>query len=181
MEHDVETGQCRETERFVVLLTGAQREILRYILALLPDVDEAEEVLQETAVALWRQFDSYDPSRPFVPWACRFALRHVLKARRRAARSRRYLSVEVLERLAEERLESNEALESRRLALVSCVNGLTEDDRWLVEQRYTRRLSVVEMAETGGRNLSTLYKSLERVRRRLFECVNWRLRREGLL
>ncbi len=73
----------QDTERFVRLLTDGQREILRYILALVPDVDDAHEILQDTAVDLWKKFENYDPDSRFVPWACRFAFFHVLKYRER--------------------------------------------------------------------------------------------------
>ena len=70
-----------EPERFGRLFVETQREILRYILALVPDIEDAHEILQDTAVDLWRKFDRYDPAYPFAPWACRFAFRRVLKHR----------------------------------------------------------------------------------------------------
>jgi RNA polymerase sigma-70 factor (ECF subfamily) len=60
------------SERFVRLFVETQRQILRYIPTLVPDVEVAQEILQETAVDLWRKFDQYDPALPFAPWACRF-------------------------------------------------------------------------------------------------------------
>ena len=56
-----------------------------------------------------------------------------------------------------------------------CLQQLRDDDRLVVEQRYSRQMSVAEIAGITGRNTSTLYKALERIRRQLFECVNRRL------
>src|ERR1035438_7427681 len=61
-------------QRFLALFLRSEREIFRYVTALVPNLVEAEEIVQQTALALWEKFDSYDPSRPFTPWACRFAL-----------------------------------------------------------------------------------------------------------
>jgi RNA polymerase sigma-70 factor, ECF subfamily len=169
----------QNAEHFVLLLTESQREILRYILAFVPNVDEAQEILQETAVALLRRFDQYDPNQPFLPWACRFAFRHVLKYRERNTRRSRYLSIEVLGQLASERVEQGEILECRRLALAECLKKLSESDQRLIDARYAMRTTMAEVARATGRNVSTLYKSLERVRRRLFECVNRSARLEG--
>jgi hypothetical protein len=36
-------------------------------------------------------------------------------------------------------------------------------------------MPVAEISAVTGRNVSTLYKALERVRRRLFDCVSRRL------
>ena len=61
------------TEQFVRHFAGAEHEIYRYVLALVPNGSDAQDIVQETAVALWRKFDEYNPNEPFIPWACRFA------------------------------------------------------------------------------------------------------------
>ena len=42
--------------------------------ALAPPTADAQAIVQQTAVVLWEKFDQYFASRPFAPWACRFAL-----------------------------------------------------------------------------------------------------------
>jgi RNA polymerase sigma-70 factor (ECF subfamily) len=173
------TTRAQDTERFVVLLTESQREILRYIRTFVPNADEAQDLLQETALALWRRFERYDPNQPFVPWACRFAFRHVLKYRERKSRQRRFLSIEALEQLAVDRVEHDDLLESRRHALTNCLQRLSEGERLLIQQRYASPTNMTELAKASGRSIFTLYKALERVRRRLHECVNRNVRHEG--
>src|SRR5262245_34784997 len=116
----------QDTERFVRLFAAGQREVLRYILALVPDIDDAHEVLQETAVDLWKKFDRYDPECPFIPWACRFAHFRVLKFREQKTRRGRFLSLEAIDRLTVERWEEDEALEGRRRALAACLRQLSD-------------------------------------------------------
>jgi RNA polymerase sigma-70 factor, ECF subfamily len=164
-----------DPERFVRLFVEGEREILRYILRLVPDLDDAREILQETAVDLWRKFDRYDPACAFAPWACGFAFRCVLKHREQQARRAKCLSIESLDLIAAERSEKDGLLEDRRRALERCLQQLRDDDRLVVEHRYARQMSVAEIAGTTGRNTSALYKALERIRRQLLECVNRRL------
>jgi RNA polymerase sigma-70 factor (ECF subfamily) len=164
-----------DPERFVRLFVEGQRQILRYILTLVPDVDDAHEILQETAMDLWRKFDRYDPAFPFAPWACRFAFRCVLKHREQKARRVKCLSIESLTQLAAERAEKDGTLEDRRRALETCLQQLCEADRLVVEHRYSQQMSVAQIAALTDRNASALYKALERIRRRLFECVNRRV------
>ena len=164
-----------DPERFVRLFVEGQREILRYILALVPDIDDAHEILQEAAVDLWRKFDRYDPAYPFAPWACRFALHRVRKHREQRARRVRCMSIESLTQIAAEQAEEDGIAEERRRALEACLQQLCEADRLVVEQRYSRQMPVVQIARITGRNPSALYKALERIRRRLFESVNRRL------
>src|SRR5258708_14525825 len=66
--------QAAAQQRFLSLFLRSEREIFRYVAALVPNLTEAEDIVQQTALALWEKFDTYDPAQPFTPWACRFAL-----------------------------------------------------------------------------------------------------------
>ncbi|MBR9759965.1 hypothetical protein GYB43_06580 [bacterium] len=55
-------------EQFTRHLLESEPVMIRSILVIVPHQDDAREIMQETAVALWRQFDSYDPTRPFINW-----------------------------------------------------------------------------------------------------------------
>ncbi len=57
-------------QRFLSLFLRSEREIFRYVAVLVPNVTDAEDIVQQTALALWEKFDAYDPSQPFTPWAC---------------------------------------------------------------------------------------------------------------
>ena len=74
-------------QRFLSLFLRSEREIFRYVAALIPNVADAEDIVQQTALALWEKFDAYDPNQPFTPWACRFALN---KARQWIERRQRW-------------------------------------------------------------------------------------------
>jgi RNA polymerase sigma-70 factor (ECF subfamily) len=164
-----------DPERFGRLFVETQREILRYILALVPDIDDAHEILQDTAVDLWRKFDRYDPAYPFAPWACRFAFRRVLKHREQRARRVECMSNDSLTQIAAVQVAEEGIPEERRRALEACLQQLCEADRLVVEHRYSRQMPVAYIAGLTGRNPSALYKALERIRRSLFESVNRRL------
>ena len=74
-------------QRFLSLFLRSEREIFRYVAVLVPNVTDAEDIVQQTAMALWEKFDAYDPGQPFTPWACRFALN---KARQWIERRQRW-------------------------------------------------------------------------------------------
>src|SRR5437764_8983979 len=83
--------EAARTELLVRLLSRHQEELFRYIFTLLPNEDDAREVLQETSVALFRKFADYDPDKPFLAWAHGFAYLEVLKQRERTQRNTRLL------------------------------------------------------------------------------------------
>ena len=90
-------------EEFLRLLLRSEREILRYVMAIVPHLPDAQEIVQETAVSLWKQVDKYDPERPFVPWACRFAANHAKEFLRKRGRWMGFLDEEVAELLLQRR------------------------------------------------------------------------------
>ena len=66
-------------ELFVTLITANYDHLRRYIYTLLPHEEDTKDVLQEVCIAISQKFDQYDRTRPFLPWACRFAYLKVLK------------------------------------------------------------------------------------------------------
>ncbi len=92
------------------LFPGAERDLLRHVMALVPNVSDARDVVQETAIALWEAIGMYDPARPFVPWACRFALNEARMHLRTESRRRRFIEEDVAALLAERRLEQRRKL-----------------------------------------------------------------------
>lgn len=159
-------------QRFLSLFLRSEREIFRYVAALVPNVSDAEDIVQQTAIALWEKFDAYDAAQPFTPWACRFALN---KARQWIERKQRWQAL--LENgLAEELIHRREALrpeiEARLNRLESCVGKLPKDQRELVEGYYYHRAGIEALSESSGRTVQATYKALQRIRQILLICVD---------
>lgn len=160
-------------ELFVGLITTHYDHLRRYIRTLLPNEEDVKDVLQEVCLSLSRKFQEYDRSRPFLPWACRFAYLCVLKFHEEQ-RPRRMvrLPVEVLELLARDREQEEPVLAERLAALDKCLTKLCDRDRRLIHARYVDRVPVDEIAGLFSQSRRTLFRNLERVRRRLFECID---------
>lgn len=169
-----------QTERVVRLLSAHQEQLYRYVFALMPNEQDAKDVVQETCVALCRKFDEYDRERPFLPWAFRFAYLEVLKHRQRNRRAAVALSEDVVELLARERDQHREALDARLRALDECLRELPRADFELIQGRYRSSLSIDKLAARVAMSRRTLFRNLERVRRALFECITRRLAGERM-
>ncbi len=166
-------------QQFLSLFLRSEREIFRYVSALVPNITDAEDIVQQTAIALWEKFDAYDPARPFTPWACRFALN---KARQWIEQRQRWQAL--LEGgLAEEMMQRREALrpelEVRLRHLEGCLGKLPADQRSLVEGYYYHRTDIKLLSESSGRTVATAYKALQRIRQSLQICVERAARPEG--
>jgi RNA polymerase sigma-70 factor (ECF subfamily) len=162
-------------ELLVRLLSKHQEDLFRYIFALLPNEEDARDVLQDTSVALYRKFAEYDSEKPFLAWAHGFAYLEVLKQRERNQRGTRHLAPELVERLARERTRHEPVLDERLKSLEDCLRELPPADGELIRQRYQEKLCTEDLMRRFGTSRRTLFRNLDRIRRLLFECVSRRL------
>jgi RNA polymerase sigma-70 factor (ECF subfamily) len=119
----------KTTADLVRLWTRHQPEVARYVATLVPNPHSAAEILQMVSVGLWEKWTDYDPNRPFVPWAIRFAYFEVLKWRQKQARERLIFSDQTLEHLHAAFENETPLQEARRAALEGCLKKLTPQDR----------------------------------------------------
>lgn len=165
-------------EEFVVLMTRHQRRIWWFINSLLPASNDADDVLQETSLVLWRKWDQFDRDREFLPWACGIARLQVFKFVREKKSKRTYLSELVLGEIADiaqHEIQNMVRIENRLTALKECVQSLSEQERTLVRNRYENAWTTQRLAEDLNRPLVTVYKILARTRGKLSDCVNRKL------
>jgi RNA polymerase sigma-70 factor (ECF subfamily) len=169
-----------QTELLVRLISRHQEELFRYIFALLPNEEDARDVLQETCVALYRKFGEYEQDKPFLPWAYCFAYLEILKQRERNQRGSRLFNRELVERLAREREQHEPVLDARLAALDRCLEELPEADRELIRRRYQGKARTAELMRQFETSRRTLFRKLDRIRRLLFDCISRRVAAAGL-
>jgi RNA polymerase sigma-70 factor, ECF subfamily len=166
-------------QRFLSLFLRSEREVFRYVAALVPNVADAEDIVQQTAIALWEKFDAYDPAQPFTPWACRFALNKAKQWIERRQRWQALLEGGLAEELAQRREELRPEMEVRLRHLEGCVRKLPEDQRSLVEGYYYQRAEIETLSARSGRSVAATYKALQRIRQALLLCVERAAHPEG--
>jgi RNA polymerase sigma-70 factor (ECF subfamily) len=164
---------------FVRIWLQHQREVARYVSAMVPRAEAAEVVVQDVAVALWQKWEEYDPDRPFVPWAIRFAYREILKWRQAQARNRLVFCEEVLDSIHAAYEEEAPLLEARRRALGGCMEKLSAQERRWVERRYAQHGAMQQEAKEDGVSMNQIYYALEKIRTRLLDCIGQTMRKEG--
>lgn len=165
-------------EEFVRLFTRHQRPLFLYLLARVPNPVEAEEILQEANIVIWRKFDQFTPGTNFLAWAMQIAKFEVLKYRERHQRDKLQFSDHVVEQLAQEEASDTAYWEARRQALINCLAKLRAKDRELIERRYSPGQNGLSLAELLERPVNSVYQSLGRIRRTLLECIHRELAAE---
>lgn len=167
-------------QRFLSLFLRSEREVFRYVAALVPNLADAEDIVQQTALSLWEKFDAYDPTQPFTPWACRFALNKTRQWLERRQRWQALLEGGLAEELAQRREELRPEMEARLRHLERCLGKLPEEQRSLVEGYYYRRDGIEKLAESSGRTVAATYKTLQRVRQALQVCIETAVAPDGV-
>src|SRR5262249_26960209 len=108
-------------DEFVQLLGRNQRRLYVYVHTLVPNHADAEEVMQNTNLVLWREFGTFRPGTNFAAWACRVALNQVLAWRKKRQRDRLQFTDQFLAVIADEADAAAEELEDRTQVLAGCV------------------------------------------------------------
>ena len=165
--------------RCMELFALHQRRLSLHISALLPDPADAEEILHETNIVIWKKFDQFEPGTDFLTWAYRIAFYQILEHRRRKAKSRAAFSQDLLRQLAAGGEREDAHLERRRAALAECRKKLPAEDRTLLEECYAPGARIATVAGAGGRKATSLYRSLRRIRQLLMECIERTLATEA--
>ncbi len=162
----------QRNDQIVQLLTNVQQQLTRYVRTLVPNRDDAEEVLQETNLFVWCHADEYELGTNFAAWACKVAYYQVLTYRKRQARSRLRFSDRLVEQLAESTARNPGGQPDDVEAFESCVAKLPEQDRELIDLRYEPGATVQSVAQRVGRSTKAVYHALGRIRTWLLECMN---------
>lgn len=178
-DEPAEHAADRRCELFVALFARHQPALFAYVLSLVANWADAEDVVQQASVVLWRKFDEFEPGTDFAAWGCRIARFKALNLLRSRGRDRLVFSDELLELIAEEGLEDLDRLEAERRALGQCLERLESEDRRLVQRCHAVGANVRHIAEELGRTPNALYKWLNRLRAALLTCIESRLAAEG--
>lgn len=181
MSEDEQPGDAIEQQRrrMALLWTQAQPAVRGYVAMVVRDRHAVEDVVQDVAVAIARDFETYDPVKPFKPWALGVARHRVLQYLDRNKRDRLVFDNEVLASLA----QRAEALSSRQIeheeALEHCIAQLPAKMREIIVMKYLRDLRVREIADLKQQTLGTITGVLRRARSVLTLCLKQRLSKQG--
>jgi RNA polymerase sigma-70 factor, ECF subfamily len=166
-------------EKFTALLARNHAPLMSFILSLHPHWADAEDILQQASVVLWRKFAEFTPGTSFLAWSCQTARYLVLNHHRKETRDPHVFSGELVELLSREGEADAEHLQRQREVLGGCLNKLDARSRRLVARCYETGATIREAAEDLGATPNSVYKTLNRLRETLLECVRRSLAGEG--
>ena len=161
-------------ERFMRLFLEHEPQILRAVMVLVPQRNDARDIVQDTAVALWQHFEQYDPQRPFLNWALGYARIHVRRFFR-AVERRGKLTEKAAEALLIAADDREGKKEQHSAALRACLDALPAPAQGLIKDYYFEEKTVETLGSLYGKTTEAVYKSIQRLRRTLLDCITRRL------
>jgi RNA polymerase sigma-70 factor (ECF subfamily) len=160
-------------DEMIQRITRCQPELRTFIVGVTASRADADDVLQEVNLALWKKRHLFNPKQQseFLRWALGFAVLEVRRFRSRNAKSRLSFGDEVLDSLVDDWPGDLSAGDQRRDALSACLQRLTPSQRQIITLFYGKRATAQQLATQHDRPLSSIYKIITRIREILRDCV----------
>jgi len=165
-------------DNFLRLFTAHEPAVRAFVRALVPTLSDANDVMQEVSIVLWRRFGDYDGAKDFRGWAFGVAKLKVLSWQRDRGRDRHVFGDDLTDLLACHAEENADRLAAQREALRLCLERLPAEQRRLVDSAYAPDTRIHELAQSFGQSIAALYKRLHRIRLALIECTRGELMKE---
>lgn len=162
----------RTAEEIAVLWTNAQPAVAAFIMSIVPRFQDADDILQQVAVAVIKNYDKYDKDRSFVAWAIGIAKNEILMYHRKNSRSKLMFSKRAIQTISEVYEKESAKFDDMRKALDVCIQKLKGRWRGMLEMRYISELSIPRIAQKLGMNHSAVYTTFHRIRVALRDCIN---------
>jgi RNA polymerase sigma-70 factor (ECF subfamily) len=166
---------------FVRLMTANYYQIHSFILSMVLNKTEAEDILQNTFVYMWEHFGDYRPGTRFLSWAVTIAKFQVLTYRKTKTRSKTHFSETAMDLIAAENEKLSTQMDERHEALQKCLKKLPEKHLDFLKKRYIQGSSVKKIADDIGVSLNVVYKRLSKIKGILLDCVRRVIAGEGAL
>lgn len=158
-------------------LAALQPQLRYFALSLTGSMQDAEEVIQNTNRVALEKVDDFEQGTNAKAWLFKIASLQAKSFHRTLSRTRGYEIVddELLDSISEEP-EPEDEFERERDALVSCLEQLRPAHQELITARYLQGRKVSDIAVEQEILPNALAQKLFRIRNRLADCIQSRLK-----
>jgi len=148
-----------EERDFLRVFLPNQLEVKAFVLGLIRDRGAAEDVFQDVAGTLWKEFDRYDSSRPFLFWARGVARNMIREYWRKSDNRPLLLTPEAMDAVHEACDETQQEPSLVQEALQACLAGIRGKWRELLTARYEDALALKVVAERMGMSVNAIHQT----------------------
>jgi RNA polymerase sigma-70 factor, ECF subfamily len=170
-EGDLSKQEFEQGSRFVNQLTACQHRIYAFILCVVPNWSDADDLMQETTEVMWRKFPHAGQIDDFCAWGKTIARNKVMNFYAKKKRERVLFDDALLKDVIEREEKTSLQEELRIQALQTCLQKLHSKDRHLIQVLYGHDITIKKLAEEVKRPVQGLYKAMARIHHNLLQCV----------
>ena len=171
----MEKVKSEDTSAFSVLVDRYKVRLLNLIYRMLQNKDEAEDILQEAFLRVYRERQSYDPTYAFSTWVYTITLnlcRNELKKRKRF----KFFGIDLIKNnreYASEGIKNNNRLSS---TMENAIGSLGVKYRTVFLLRDVNQLSYEEISQSLGIPMGTVKSRVNRARLMLRDKLRPRMK-----
>lgn len=156
---------------FVELLTAHQVRIRAYILSLVANFDDADDLMQDISKTMWIQFGRFSEGTSFLAWGFQIAHYRILEYRRRSKKQIALIDDTLIDDLSQDARQHIGNSEYILQHLYGCIRRLNAADRKILRMKYERNLKTKEISLLIGQPIHTVYRAFSRIHEILLSCI----------
>lgn len=158
-----------KNEIFEVLLKKEGKKVYNYLLKILRNKEDAEDIMQETFVGFYKKMDAVN-EKAYKSYLFRTAYHKALNfIKKRDKKRDQEINYTEMEHFQS---EDNSSKEDKNIVVKNALSKLKPDEALLLELQYFQKMSYKQMAETLETTVSAIDSKLVRVKKKLIKILN---------
>ncbi|MBN1763888.1 MAG: sigma-70 family RNA polymerase sigma factor [Sedimentisphaerales bacterium] len=164
--------QSKNSDGFLNHLMHKQMRIYAFILSMVRNYQDADDILQDTVNTMWQKYAESQPIHDFVAWGIQIAYYKIMDFRKKQKGN---IHIQYTDQLFEKMLpvtrETDRYSDKRLDKLKKCLKKLGPRQSKFVELRYYQDLKPRQIASLLGLSILNVYKIMSRIHSQLLDCV----------
>lgn len=167
-------NNAAKQDGFHRLLYRNQNHVYAYVLSLIGNYADADDVMQETISVMWQKFDEFKPGSNFVCWGISIARFKILDYRRGKQKNRELCQYnnEFFDQFEAEVARSDRSSDEKFDVLRTCIRKLKGRYLTVINLRFQEDLNPATISHRCGISVSNVYQTLSRAYSMLLTCMN---------
>lgn len=164
-----------DKQAYANIINKYKNQLYATILRMTKNPQDAQDLVQDAFIKVYRNLDKYDGSGSFAGWLYRIAINHCMDEFRKKSHTTIQLEIDETKAVNREHPEVIFLKKEKSRQLERLISTLPEDERLIILLRYVNEISYEEIGEVMDVPLSTVRNKLHRAKIKMRETV----RREG--
>ena len=171
----------KKTDMFVRQLMMYRKRIYAFILTLVGNSSDADDIMQDTAALMWEKYWQKEDVSDFAALAMRIAHFKVLEFRKKQYGQKLQFNSELFDTVLGGAVSVDERVDIRFEAMKKCLSKLDEKSRKLIQLRHQKGQTIKSIAASVQMSQHSAYKRLAQMHDILVRCIRRTMREEGAI